>query len=508
MNRQQRRAEGSKNPAQALNNQAVALAKQGRLEEAVRLYRKAVASAPEFAAAWCNLGDALDGLGQTQAAIAAYRRATALAPAMLNGFYNLGVTLARQGDLNQAELCYRQAVALKPDFAEGHANLSAVLVETGLVEEAEDCARRAVKLAPDYGLAWHNLGLVLHRQRRLVEAEAAYRRALSLQPDDSLFAHNLGTLLLSNGDFAAGWALYESRFELAEMGMSVRRFAQPRWQGEAGDGRKLLIHAEQGLGDTLQFCRYAALAAARGWRVVMEVQPALARLLRGLAGVDELVVQGEALPPFDAQIPMMSLAAVFDSAIPAEVPYLHADPAAVAAWGERVAAIAGPWATVGVVWAGSRRDQPALAAVDARRSMTPELLLPVLDVEGVQFFSLQKDWRFTPPAGVAWADLMNDVTDFADTAALVANLDLVISVDTSVAHLAAAMGKRVWLLNRFDSCWRWLDGRRDSPWYPTLRLYNQPRAGDWVRVVDDAAADLQALASARDDAGGGLAASP
>jgi Flp pilus assembly protein TadD len=456
-----------------------------------------VAADPGFAAAWCNLGDALDGLGRAGEAVAAYRRAVALSPGLLNGFYNLGVTLARLGELTEAAACYRRALEIKPDFIQGQANLAAVLVEIGGVAEAEELCRRAVAAVPGFALAWHNLGIALHRQRRLDEAEAAYRRALSLQPDDSLFAHTLGTLLLSKGDFAAGWALYEARFELAEMGMMGRRFAQPRWQGEAGDGRTLLIHAEQGLGDTLQFCRYAALAAGRGWRLVMEVQSALGRLLRGLAGMDELVVQGEALPPFDAQIPMLSLAAVFDSSIPADVPYLHADPVAVAAWGKRVAAIAGPRATVGVVWAGSRRDQPALAAVDARRSMTPELLLPVLHVEGVQFFSLQKDRRFAPPAGVAWADLMEEVTDFADTASLVASMDLVISVDTSVAHLAAAMGKPVWLLNRFDSCWRWLDGRQDSPWYPTLRLYHQSHAGDWSSVVDEVASDLAGLVKSR-----------
>jgi hypothetical protein len=276
---------------------------------------------------------------------------------------------------------------------------------------------------------------------------------------------------------AAGWEEYEWRWRTPRMSAARRDFIQPQWQGEAGEGRRLLIHAEQGFGDTLQFCRYAPMAAARGWRVLLEVQAPLVRLLQCLPGV-EVVGQGETLPAFDAHIALLSLPRIFATridTIPAASPYLRANVAGEEAWRARLADI--PGKRVGLAWAGS----PLLLA-DRQRSVPPRALAPLFAVEGWYFVSLQKTGP-AAPAEFPLHDFMADAEDFADTAALIANLDLVIAVDSAVAHLAAAMGKPVWLLNRFAPCWRWFGRREDSPWYPTLRIHQQPVPDDWDSVV-------------------------
>ncbi len=259
-----------------------------------------------------------------------------------------------------------------------------------------------------------------------------------------------------------------------------------------------MIHAEQGFGDTLQFCRFAPLAAAHGFRVIIEVRKPLVRLLRSLEGVDLVLERGALPPPFDFHCPTLSMPLALGTTlatIPNPKSYLSADEAQIAAFGERIAATAGQDLRVGLVWAGNSFTQsPLHVAMDRRRYLAPDRLAPVFDVSGVRFFSLQKDG---PPAPVNFPmiDFMAEMDDFADTAALIANLDLVISVDTAVAHLAAALGKPVWLLSRFDACWRWLTERRDSPWYPTLRLYRQPQTGNWDSVLAEVVQDLRALAN-------------
>jgi hypothetical protein len=301
--------------------------------------------------------------------------------------------------------------------------------------------------------------------------------------------------LLAAGDLTAGWREYEWRWKTAQLRSGYRDFGKPLWQGEAGAGRTLLIWAEQGFGDTLQFCRFAPLAAARGWRVVMVVQKALVRLLGSLPGVDQVLPSGAVMPPIDSQCPMLSLPLALGitlDTIPCAPSYLSADPSHVAAWKARLPPLCGERLRVGLVWAGNPGRSPVLSAVDRRRSMPPELLASLLGIDGVAFFSLQKgSHALSGRPGLI--DVMAEMTDFADTAALVANLDLVISVDTAVAHLASAVGTQVWMLDRFDPCWRWLTGRRDSPWYPGLRIYRQPEHGAWSAVVSAVAADLQTI---------------
>jgi hypothetical protein len=316
--------------------------------------------------------------------------------------------------------------------------------------------------------------------------------------------------LLQTGELATGFAEYEWRWRRKRIAPSRRDFDAPLWLGDTPlDGKTILLHAEQGLGDTLQFCRYARLVAAQGARVVLEVQPELTRLLAGLDGVSELVTAGEALPPFDCHSPLLSLPLALHTTIatiPARTPYLLADRAASARFRTRIEEVAGaPSLKVGLVWAGGHRPHvPELRKNDARRSLAYDRFAPIVEVPGVQFFSLQKGEnaahqlsamreRHEPSQRVI--DWTSELTDFADTAALVDNLDLVISVDTSTAHLAGALNKPVWILNRLDTCWRWMLEREDSPWYPSARLFRQPALGDWDSVIESIASALTALAA-------------
>ena len=475
----------------AHNNLGVAFGDQGRLDEAVACFGRALALKPDYPEAHNNLGVALGKQGRLDEAVARHRRALALKPDYPEAYNNLGIALRNQGCLDEAVACYGRALAFKPDYSEAHNNLGVALRDQGRLDEAVACYGRALALKPDDPGTYNNLGIALGDQGRLDEAVARFGRALAIKPDDPDTHNNLAMVLLARGDMATGWKEYEWRWKTPPMIKAHRNFAQPHWRGEAAQGQTLLIHAEQGFGDTLQFCRYAPLAAARGLRVIMQVPKPLVRLLRCLPRVDLVVGQGETLPSFDLHCPMLStplaLATTITS-IPSAASYLHADEAQVAAWRTRLTAMANQDLRIGLAWAGN----PALPA-DCRRSLAPDRLAPLFDLSGLHFFSLQKGGP-AAPEGSPLTDFMEEMGDFADTAALIANLDLVISVDTAVAHLAAALGKPVWLLNRFDSCWRWLAGRRDSPWYPALRLYHQPRPGDWGPVLAEVARDLRTLA--------------
>jgi tetratricopeptide (TPR) repeat protein len=544
------------------SNLGNALKEQGRLTFAFACYRKALALEPDFAAAHCNLGNALKALGHLEDAVGCYRKSLALDPGVPDTYYNLGNTLRDQGRTGDAATCYRQAVKIKPDFAEALNNLGGMLKELGQFAEAVDLCRKAISLKPDYPDAHNNLGAALeargepeealHHLRRALElrpndpnahnnlgntlrllgrldetlechtralelapddpeahnnlgttycelrqldaAIACYRKAIALKQDHQRAHTNLGLMLLAQGDMSAGWEEYEWRRKSPTV-LNERQFTQPQWRGEAAEGRTLLVHAEQGFGDTLQFCRYGPLAAARGLRVVMEVQEPLVRLLRTLPAVDVLPAGVEALPQFDFHCPMLSLPLALGTtitSIPATVSYLHADEDEAATWKARLTELANQGLRVGLAWGGS-----ASYAANRRRSLSLDRLARLFDISGLHFFSLQKD-RPAPPGEFPLTDCMDRIKDFADTAALIANLDLVISADTAVAHLAAALGKPVWLLDRFDADWRWLTGRSDSPWYPTLRIYRQPTLGDWDWVLTRVVEDLRGLVEARE----------
>jgi tetratricopeptide (TPR) repeat protein len=469
-----------------------------RLPDAVTFYRRALALHPPYVEAHQNLGSALSDLGQVDAAIVCLRKALSLRPDYPMAQLNLGNALWAKGRPEEAIAAYEAAIALRPDFAEAHTFCAIVLGEQGQTEPAIAACWRALALQPGYPDAHNALGNLLRAAGRVEEAIGCYRRALALAPDYPDAHFNLGMALLALGEFALGWPEYEWRWQTPQMLAALRRFPQPQWRGEAAPGQRLLIHAEQGLGDTLQFCRFASLAAELGLRVVLEVPRPLVRLCASLSGVEAIVAAGEPLPAFDLHCPMASLPLLLGTrlgTIPAAVPYLAADAAAVAAWRARLAELAGDGLRVGLVWAGNPSlDRPARAAMDRRRSLGGDRLAGVLGVPGVRFVSLQKDGPRLPPASPV-IDMMPAMADFADTAALVAGLDLVIAVDTAVAHLAGALGRPVWMLDRFDPDWRWMMGRRDSPWYPTLRIYRQPRPGDWESVLAEVVRDLGGLAS-------------
>ena len=491
--------------AQAHYNLGVALKDQGWLEEAASAYRRAIAVQPDYADAHDNLGNVLADLGRPEEAAPCYRRAIALRPGNPATHNNLGIALKQTGQLQDAAAAYRQAIALKPDYVEAHNNLGNVLKELGLLDEAAQCFQRALDLRPGLADAHSNLGNVLLAQGRVDQAAEAYERAIALNPDYAEARNNLALIQLQRGDFERGWEGYEWRWKLKVAVAPRRDFPQPEWRGEQLSGARVLVHAEQGFGDAIQFCRYVPLVAQRGAKVILEVQPELKRLMAGLAGVHELVTLGEALPPFDYHIPLMSLPRVFGTrldTVPADVPYLRAPPDLVQAWRDKLSGITG--LRVGLAWAGSPQHMN-----DRNRSLALSTLAPLAAVSGATYMALQKGpsaaQAATPPAGMRLVELGTELGDFADTAAVIANVDLVIAVDTAVAHLAGALGKPVWLLLPFAGEWRWLLDRSDSPWYPSMRLFRQPRPGAWGEVLERVVQELGTMHPRRGDCRSGQA---
>jgi tetratricopeptide (TPR) repeat protein len=483
-----------------------ALIARGTLDEGIAHQRRAVASRPQDVRMRHALGAALLKHGEPAQAIDCFRAVLAQQPDHFDAQHHLGVALTDTDDVPAALQTLSRVRAARPEAADIHNNIGTAFYAAYQLDAAEDSYRRAITLDPTLSLAHNNLGVLLRDTGRVADSIQALRRAIALAPDDPEPHHNLAMSLLLAGQLDEGWTEYEWRWGTRAQKAARRYFAQPPWQGENLAGGTVLLHAEQGLGDTVQFCRYVPLAAQHA-RVVLEVQRPLVRLLSGLPGVAAVVAQGDALPPFDAQLPLMSLPLAFGTrldTIPASVPYLQPAQKAVAAWRER---LRDPdQLSVGLAWAGAARAHDVrLARVNRRRSLRLTDLLPLADVPGVTFVSLQKDDPGNQAAahGAAFA-LRNDTAelhDFADTAALVAALDLVITVDTAVAHLAGALGRPVWMLNRFDTCWRWLEGRDDSPWYPTLRQFRQAQPGDWtvpLRAAKDALARLASRPDRRD----------
>jgi hypothetical protein len=400
----------------------------------------------------------------------------------------------QRGQIEEAERFYRAAIERDPGAVEAHNNLGSVLLDLQRPAEAAQELRVVLRLNPRFVEAYPNLGSALRNLGRLAEAEAVYRAGLRLAPDLAVLRYNLAGLLLVTGRLQEGWPLYEERLRLA---MAPSWPSVPRWHGGPIGDKVLLLHAEQGSGDTIQACRYVALFPA-GTRLVLEVPPGLYRLMGRLAAAAILVKRGDALPPVDLHCPLMSLPGAFGTVlgtIPGQIPYLAADPKAAASWCRRLASL--PGRKVGLVWAGA-----AGYTEDRRRSLPAEMLAPFAGRGDISFVSLQKPAR---PAPLAITDWTEELEDFADTAALIAGLDLVIGVDTAVVHLAGALGRPVWLLNRFDPHWVWLQDRVDSPWYPTLRQFRQRRPGDWLGVIAAAADALAHWAAGRAADGAGSA---
>jgi Flp pilus assembly protein TadD len=508
--------------AEAYAGHAAVLSELGRPEDGLAVWRAAAAARPDHAETRNGLGNALHMLERGAEAQAAYRAALALDPCFAHAYANLATVLRGGGAADRAALLQRRALRLQPGFAAAFSGLGLALAALDRPAEAADLQARAIALQPDFAGAQSNRGSAVLALNRVEEAVAAYGRAVRLDPALPDPHRNLGIARLLQGRLAEAWPEYEWRLRCTDSPTPVA-LPRPRWDGGPLDGRVILLYAEQGLGDVLQFVRYVPLVAARGGRVMLCAPRSLERLFagsgRGLEGVERFVAAGTPLSGFDVHTPLLSLPLAFATTletIPAAVPYLHADPALVAAWGRRLdAALSmsdgpmsdgpmsdGPMADgapgtvrrVGVVWAGSPGH-----GNDRNRSLPLAALAPLARLPGVRLVSLQQGPPLAQladlPAGMTVLDPAADggaaVADFADTAAIIANLDLVVTVDTSVAHLAGALGRPVWVLLPFAPDWRWLLGRDDSPWYPTMRLFRQPAPGRWDPVLAQVADRLR-----------------
>jgi tetratricopeptide (TPR) repeat protein len=513
------------------------LARLGKTKEAERRYRRALVLRPDFAAAWMNLGSLLREQGREVFAEAALQRALELRPDLVAGWVNLAIFERERGRPEEAAACLRKAFALNPEQVETQVAWCQLQAAEGDLAGAWGWLRWALARDPAHAEAVNMEGILLHKEGRFQEAVKAFMQAETLghpsaasnrgnslldlgRMEEALRAHelaverepqcagalyNFSLTCLRLGEWERGWPAYEARWRFREVHRRPRTFRQPRWQGEPLEGRRVLLHAEQGLGDSIQFCRYATLVAARGGRPILQVQEPVEQLLRSLpaacAGLVETATLGAAAQAFDLECPLMSLPAVFGSTletVPWPGPYLGAPPEFVAEKRRQFPCVRNGDHSlrVGLAWAGNPRYKS-----DRQRSMQLAMLLPLLRTRGVTFISLQKG-----PAAVQLTALPGNVflwdgssrdRDLAETAALVAGLDLVIATDSCVAHLAGAMGKPVWILLPHLADWRWMEQTETTPWYPTARLLRQSRVGDWDGVVERVIEELNEMGAMR-----------
>ncbi len=470
----------------------------GQLEAALACFERAVALRPRYAEAWYNLGNTLKDLGRLDEAVAAYRRALRVRPQFGKALNNLANTLREQGRLEEAVSAFRQAIECEPSYAKAYHNLGLTLRALGRFEEALEVFDRAVALDAAFAEAHNARGTTLQAMGRFDEALEAYERALVCDPQLADAHFNRACAWLRRGDYERGWAEYEWRFK-------CKPFAAPplpgsAWDGSPQPGHTLLVYSEQGLGDTLQFVRYLPMVRERVGRVMLACQPALVPLLRANRVCGHVAALGEAVPAFDLRAPLLSLPYMFGTTlenIPAPKRYLAADAALASRWRERLSGQVG--LRVGICWQGNKAQ-----AFDRLRSFALRELAPVAAIAGVRLVSLQKGDGCEQLASVLgrWnildlgPDFDTTAGPFMDTAAVIEQLDLVISCDTAVAHLAGALGARVWLALAWSADYRWMLGRDDSPWYPTMRLYRQTRPDCWQDVFERMAADVQQLAAA------------
>jgi Flp pilus assembly protein TadD len=474
----------------------------GRLQEAEGMYRKILAQHPDHAETLNGLGVIALQTGHHDAGVDLIRRAIAVRPSYAEAHSNLGNAFRALGKNDDAIAAHSRAVSLQPNSPEAHNNLGNALADIGQLENAIAAYRKAIALRPNHAQTHVNLGTVLQDMHRVDAAIAAYRRAIVLRPDFADAHHHLALALLLQANFGHAWEEYEWRWKCKNFPSARNNFSQPQWNGCDLPNRTLLLHAEQGLGDTLQFIRYLPLVKERVGAIIFQCQPELLRLVRVSSAEYQIVGQGEPLASFDLHCPLLSLPRLFAATsdnIPRCDPYLHTDGNDVLRWRQRVANHDSVL-KIGLAWAGNPTHLN-----DRNRSMKLQDLAPLFRLPGLRFFSLQKGGAAAQanalPAGMEMIDWSNDLHDFAETAALIANLDLVICVDTAVAHLAGSMGKPVWLMLPFAPDWRWMLNRNDSPWYPTMRLFRQTIRGDWNGVVAEVAEALSLKVSSQKIAG-------
>lgn len=431
-------------------------------------------------------GIAFQDKGQLDEAIKCYQKAIELNPNLTGAFYNLGVAFQKKGDIDRAILYYEIAIGLNPDMLEAHHNLGIVFKDKGRFDDAIMCFQRVIQLKPDHAGAYYNFGNTLVAKGQFNEALQSYQKAIEIDPDFADAHWSIALLNLRYGNFEKGWKGYEWRWKLKDI-MVERDFSQPLWDGSDVNinGKTILLHAEQGLGDTIQFIRYAPLVAGKDANVIIECQKELVSLLHSVDGVQQIIARDGPLPEFDFHCPLLSLPFVFKTTlftIPDKVPYIQADSNLMEHWRNKLSND-DTQVKIGLVWAGDPRLK-----YGQDRSCPLEKFAPLAQFDNITFYSLQKGGPsrqvFTPPKGMRIIDYSIEMNDFSETAALIENLDLTISVDTAVAHLAGALGKPIWTLLPFVPDWRWMLNREDSPWYPTMKLFRQPSRGDWESVID------------------------
>jgi tetratricopeptide (TPR) repeat protein len=484
------------------HNRGLALMSLDRHAEALASFDCALVLAPDHAPSHLWRAKALIGLDRPDEALLSLDRTVQLAPPEFESHFQRGVALAKLERYEESVACFGQAIALDRNSPEALNNRGAVLVRLFRPVEALEDFVKAIEERPNYADAYINAGNTQKGMGRHLEALKNFDRALALKPEDATATWSKAVLKLALGAYRDGWPLYEARFRLPHARALQRRFDEPRWTGaEPLEGKTLFVYAEQGLGDTLQFCRYISLLEARGANVVFEVQPQLKKLLQSLDTRAAIVGRGDPLPPFDLHTPLLSLPLAFHTeadSIPGGVPYLKVDPGAVHSWGERVAAL--PGFRVGLNWHGNPEAEKH-SALQAR-SFPLSAAGPLAQMAGVSLVSLQKGPGADQLAQVEFGAALAQLTDPArmgpdeiadETAAILMGLDLLITADTALAHLAGALGVAVWVVLQAVPDWRWLTDRNDSPWYPTMRLFRQRTPGDWSEVLGRVAENLRVV---------------
>jgi len=514
---------GNPGNASAHMHLGLALKALNRWEDAQACYQQAIKLRPDYVQAHINAGIVWMDLGQSDRAQKSFEKAIALKPDDAQAHYNQGLLLHGQKRWDEALVSYQKAIAAQPDFAQALNNCGVILLEQGLFELAASNFESATQIAPNFAQAWYNFGNCLRKLNQFEPALRAYDNAIEIDPDNAQAFNNRGLALqelglfdqaiasyqqataidpqyadaywnesidhLLQGNYAQGWPLYEWRWRRETFSSRKRDFPQPLWLGQCGlAGKTILLHAEQGLGDSIQFSRYAALVKAQGARVVLEVPQPLLALFKNFQGVDQLIAKGSVLPDFDYQCPLMSLPLAFQTrleSIPSPAAYLQSDSIKKHSWQQQLGKPG--QLRIGLVWSGNPADKN-----DSQRSMPLAFLLPYLP-QGPEYACLQKDVRPSDRQALMGSDILffgESINDFSDTAALCDAMDLVIAVDSSVAHVAGALGKPCWILLPASPDWRWLLAREDSPWYESVRLYRQPHRGNWETVLVRLASDI------------------
>jgi tetratricopeptide (TPR) repeat protein len=467
--------------AESLYRKGLGFQEKGLFNEAIGCYRDAVTMSPGNPGAYYNLGTLFQEKGDLNEAIQNYQKVLQINPHHADTYNCLGSVFQEKQEYDEAIHCYNKAIELNPSFIKALINMANSFLEKEEFDNAVACYKRAIAIDPGFAGAYYNLGLLFHRTKQFNEAVSCYKKTIQLDPDfaDAYFSLSLLYLLL--GNFQEGWKFFEWRWRLK--GAFRRNFSEPLWDGSDISKKRLLLHAEQGFGDTIQFARYIPFVTHYCSDIIVECQQELVSLFGNIEGVNAVIGHGNIIPGFDVHCPLLRLPLLFNTtpeSIPKNVPYLSAGASLKEHW-RAIVQDTSFLKRVGIVWSSGQ------GVIAKKKSIPLNMFLPLLRTDNSAFYSLQKGEAAKQaedlPEGIRLIDFTGDLHNFADTAAFIESLDLVITVDTAVAHLAGALGKPVWTLLPFEPIWQWGLDREDSPWYPTMRLFRQPSRGDWASVI-------------------------